>query len=110
VAVRAEVLAGGRVVEAKVGGERVVIVEGSDGGARAFLASVSGRSLEFTGVGTGLRDVQTGSTWDPIRGLCTGGKLAGSKLQPVPVTRAFWFAWSSFYPNTAVVDGLKVER
>jgi hypothetical protein len=30
---------------------------------------------------------------------------AGEDRDELPVTRAFWFAWSSFYPNTQVVDG-----
>lgn len=30
--------------------------------------------------------------------------FAGEERQEIPVTRAFWFAWSSFYPNTQVVD------
>ena len=30
--------------------------------------------------------------------------FAGEDRAEIPVTRAFWFAWSSFYPNTLVVD------
>ncbi len=30
--------------------------------------------------------------------------FAGKDRDEIPVTRAFWFAWSSFYPNTRVVD------
>ena len=30
--------------------------------------------------------------------------FAGEDREEIPVTRAFWFAWSSFYPNTEVVD------
>lgn len=30
--------------------------------------------------------------------------FAGEERDEIPVTRAFWFAWSSFYPNTQVVD------
>ena len=30
--------------------------------------------------------------------------FAGEDRDEIPVTRAFWFAWSSFYPNTQVVD------
>lgn len=29
---------------------------------------------------------------------------AGEERDEIPVTRAFWFAWSSFYPNTQVVQ------
>ena len=31
--------------------------------------------------------------------------FAGEDRDEIPVTRAFWFAWSSFYPNTQVVEG-----
>ena len=30
--------------------------------------------------------------------------FAGEDHDEIAVTRAFWFAWSSFYPNTQVVD------
>ena len=30
--------------------------------------------------------------------------FAGNDRDEIPVTRAFWFAWSSFYPNTQVVE------
>ena len=30
--------------------------------------------------------------------------FTGEEREEIPVTRAFWFAWSSFYPNTQVVD------
>ena len=30
--------------------------------------------------------------------------FAGDQRDEIPVTRAFWFAWSSFYPNTKVVE------
>lgn len=29
--------------------------------------------------------------------------VTGDSREEIPVTRAFWFAWSSFYPNTKVV-------
>jgi len=45
-----------------------------------------------------------GSTWDLDRGVALSGPLAGRELQELPVTTAYWFAWSAFYPNTAVVD------
>ncbi len=28
----------------------------------------------------------------------------GSELERLPVTRAYWFAWAAFYPNSEVVD------
>jgi hypothetical protein len=51
-----------------------------------------------------VKDRGTGSTWDLDRGVAVDGPLAGATLERIPVTTAFWFAWSSFYPNTAVVE------
>lgn len=49
-------------------------------------------------------DRQTGSLWDLGRGLCIDGPAKGQHLRELNNTVAFWFAWSGFYPNTAVID------
>ena len=51
-----------------------------------------------------LVDAGTGSVWDSVTGEAIAGPLQGTVLDQLPVTRAFWFAWSSFFPNTQVVD------
>ena len=44
------------------------------------------------------QDEETGTYWSHV-----SGELAGQRLEEIPVTLAFWFAWSSFYPNTDVL-------
>jgi hypothetical protein len=51
--------------------------------------------------------VDLGGTTVAIERGADGGvrAFAGEEREEIPVTRAFWFAWSSFYPNAQVVDG-----
>ncbi len=48
-----------------------------------------------------FRDLETGTIWN-LRGEATNGELAGSRLEQLPAYSAFWFAWASFWPDTAV--------
>lgn len=84
---------------------RVAVWRGADGGVHAWVAEVDGTPLVLTPQSTTrLKDRGTGSTWDLDRGVCVSGSLSGRKLERVAVTTAYWFAWSSFYPNTTVVE------
>lgn len=51
-----------------------------------------------------FRDDQTGSVWD-ITGSATSGELAGTTLDQIHHLDAFWFAWSTYQPDTDLVDG-----
>jgi hypothetical protein len=51
-----------------------------------------------------IKDQETTSLWDLRTGECIKGELEGKKLIDIQVLDAFWFAWSSFYPNTQVLD------
>lgn len=93
-------------VRATLGEDAVIVVRGEDGGVRAFLPKFGEKELSFkkSGSPASYRDRETGSTWDFVSGRCLKGELEGSKLTELPVTPVFWFAWSGFYPNTAVID------
>jgi hypothetical protein len=52
---------------------------------------------------TRFRDTETGSLWN-LRGKAISGPLTGESLQPIPAYSAYWFAWASFWPQTAVWD------
>jgi hypothetical protein len=104
-AVRDETLAVGAFVLANVGDEPVVVARGRDGGVRAFKARAEGKVLKFewdekTGAAV---DTRTGSAWDLERGVAVEGELAGQRLEEIPVTLAFWFAWSNFNPDSDVL-------
>lgn len=59
-----------------------------------------GTLLEFTGSATTLTDSQTGSTWDPVRGVATDGPLTGEGLREIPWITSYSGAWEDFYPDT----------
>ena len=82
--------------------DRAIIAEGRDvGSANAFRPVVDGRRLTFTATDEGFVDEETGSTWD-LFGQAIDGPLEGSRLEPVVSGAHFWFAWSSFQPDTKV--------
>ena len=87
-------------------GKPVVLQRAADGGVRAFSAAVDGVPLrfEYNRNGRSIRDDRTDSGWDLSSGVCVTGKYRGRRLEELQVLRAFWFAWSSFYPNTEVID------
>lgn len=51
--------------------------------------------------------VYLGETTVVVKRDADGGvrAYAGVDRDEIPATRACWFAWSSFYPNTHVVEG-----
>ena len=96
-------LARDRVVNDVIGYVPVVLVfdGGTESGA-VMQRDPSGRTLTFR-PGPGaleLVDQETGSTWDGLLGTATSGPMHGTTLEGIPITYAFWFAWSQFYPET----------
>lgn len=49
-----------------------------------------------------IRDEQTGSLWSGVEGVALEGSLQGKRLEQIPTTYAFWFAWKDYYPETTV--------
>ncbi len=82
----------------------IAFARGGDDGIRAFRLGRVGESLTLTASDGAVTDAGSGSTWDLARGLATAGPLKGTALEELPVTRAFWFAWSAFYPETIVAE------
>jgi hypothetical protein len=71
------------------------------GSAAAFYRRLGERVLTFEPAGAGIRDRETGSTWD-LFGKAVAGPLAGEQLQPVVAINHFWFSWAAFRPDTRV--------
>ncbi len=92
-----------RVVEDEIGGVPVLLVVGDRGAlwASVFSREVDGRVLGFAYDGERLVDDETGTEWS-LDGVGQDGELAGSRLQLLPATTSYWFAWRSLYPDTAV--------
>jgi hypothetical protein len=94
------------IVNGAVGDTPVVWVAVSGTGAAAFQRRLDGRTLELT-LDTQGRLVTAGtqdaSTFDAETGAGIAGPLAGRSLRRLPALRVFWYAWTSFHPDTALV-------
>jgi hypothetical protein len=97
------------VVNDTVAGTPLVIVfqEGTATGL-VFSRRLEDRVLTFVYATSGardplrMRDEQTGSVWSAIEGVALDGALQGRRLEAIPSTYAFWFAWKDYYPETMV--------
>jgi len=72
-----------------------------------FSRKLPGRTLTFTNLRREQKDlvmddVETKSTWRALAGLAIRGRLSGTRLEQLPSTTGFWFAWKGFYPETLV--------
>jgi Protein of unknown function (DUF3179) len=68
-----------------------------EGRALTFVPALSGAAEPLT-----MRDEQTGSLWSGVEGVALEGSLKGKRLEQIPTTYAFWFAWKDYYPETTV--------
>jgi hypothetical protein len=95
-----------KLINVTIGDDPLVIVRAKDGGVRSFLSRMKNQRLHFhqTKASSVIKDDETGSQWDLTRGKCLSGELQGTRLDEVVVHVAFWFAWSTFYPNTEVLQ------
>ena len=107
------------VVDATVAGTDVVVVwragtasaldagdvaAGDDvGSTGVFVAELDGEPVDLTTRDGAIVDAATGSEWD-VLGTAIDGPLAGARLTAVPHVDTFWFAWSTFRPDTVVAD------
>ncbi len=90
----------GMVQDRFAGRSVLVVYEASADGAAAF----DREDLDFVLRNGRLVDRGTGSAWDPLRGEAVTGPLAGRRLQRIPQTLAFWFAWRDYYPATELYE------
>ncbi len=73
-----------------------------------FSRKAAGRTLTFTNLRREqghllMDDVETRSTWRALSGEAVRGRLVGAadtRLDQLPSTVGFWFAWKGFYPET----------
>ncbi len=78
------------------------------GTSHFYLRQINGAVLDFylNEAGDLLTDNQTGSTWDILTGIAIDGPYQDQQLQRLPSQLIYWFAWTSFYPET----GLYIPR
>ncbi|MEN8041494.1 MAG: DUF3179 domain-containing protein [Actinomycetota bacterium] len=110
----------GKATSVEVGGSDLVVfwlpgqssaLDSSDvfggrdvGSAAVFVPEAGGRALTFSYDGESFVDEETGSIWI-INGEAVEGELAGERLEQIPHLDTFWFAWSTYQPET-VLEGL----
>ena len=68
--------------------------------ATVWSRIVDGHELSFEAAGDEIRDVQTRSLWDSIRGDAVDGPLKGQKLRQLPAIVSFRIAWLKLHPET----------
>lgn len=88
----------------------VTLCERCSGAAafRPLVDELPDRPLIFqiNGLGQGtfeIADVQTHTTWHPFTGRSVEGRLAGRKLERIPVALEHWQSWRERHPDTDVV-------
>ena len=70
-----------------------------------YVRQVGDQVLTFERTGERMRDRETGSLWDPGRGLAIEGPLKGQGLLEVPSNSSFDWAWLDFYPHSTHYEG-----
>ncbi len=79
-------------------------ITGKDvGSVGVFDPVVDGQLLTFSAVGDQFVDEATSSTWT-ITGEAVDGTLAGTVLKRLDHLDTFWFAWSTYQPQTVLVE------
>ncbi len=90
-------LIGENAVNDKVGDQPVVIFSLESAGF-AYSAVVDDKPLTFQFKDGKFMDRETESTWD-FSGQAVSGPLQGSRLEPLPSRRAFWFSVAGTIPD-----------
>ncbi|VTT99561.1 Uncharacterized protein OS=Candidatus Entotheonella sp. TSY2 GN=ETSY2_39745 PE=4 SV=1: DUF3179: DUF3179 [Gemmataceae bacterium] len=68
--------------------------------ARLFSRKVGDKELTFEGGEKGIRDKETGSTWEPTTGRATAGPLKGEHLTPLEGIVSYREVWAKFHPKS----------
>lgn len=85
--------------------ETSAVEEGREvGTVGVFSPTVDDQTLTFAPDGDDFVDQETNSTWN-ILGRAVDGPLSGETLRPITHVRTFWFSWSTFRPETELIDG-----
>jgi hypothetical protein len=74
------------------------------GSVAVFTPTAGGRDLTFSYDGEHFIDAETGSVW-LLNGEAIDGELTGERLEQIPHLDTFWFAWSTYQPDTTLQSG-----
>lgn len=97
------------VINDEVGGVQVVVLEDQrDGGVDVFVRRIDTESLTYSLEDDSLVDGD-GNRWS-FDGEALEGPHEGEQLERLPTHGFFWFAWSSFHPETDIYRPLEAEE
>ena len=101
-------LAGMRLLNEHFEGQATLVYLSEDlSTARVLDREIDGRELTFVLTEEDqLRDLETGSLWDPLSGKAISGELGGQELKPLVSTYSLWFAWQKYRPDSEVWGGV----
>ena len=92
------------LVEDEVEGTPLLAVTDADGdSAFVYERTVDGKVLSFELTEDGMKDSETGSSWDRF-GRCKKGKLKGSALAQLQSYKQYVRAWVTFHPDASFFD------
>ncbi|MGH2403708.1 MAG: DUF3179 domain-containing (seleno)protein [bacterium] len=90
-----------RVVNEHVGPNPILLhVDPKTRSTSVFLRRLGDRTLTFALRDGALVDLETGSRWQPQRGVALAGPLRGETVKPLAYVPAFEQAWRDFYPDS----------
>jgi len=82
-----------------------ILEDGRDvGSVGVFSRVVDGQALTFATESDRFVDEETGSVW-LISGEAISGPLEGSHLERFEHLDTFWFSWSTYQPETTLIEG-----
>jgi len=73
------------------------------GSVGVFVPEFDGSPVTIVAQDDRFVDEETGSTWT-IAGIAVDGPLEGSRLERAEHLDTFWFAWSTYRPDTVLID------
>lgn len=103
------------IVNDSISDREILVTFDADAAAGAVWdRSVRGRTLTFQLIEGApgdflMRDNETGTLWTAMLGTAFDGPLAGARLEQIPTTPSFWFAWIDLFPDSYVYDASLVE-
>ena len=78
----------------------VVLFDKESMTARLYSRTVGNKELTFESGENGIRDMETGSTWEPTTGRATAGPLKGEHLTPLNGILSYRDVWTKFHPKS----------
>jgi hypothetical protein len=89
------------VINDEVGGVPVLVLEVPDDGSVRVFVRETGNGTRSFDAGDGVLVDDRGNRWS-YDGEALEGPRAGTRLERLPTHGVYWFAWSSFNPETDV--------